>query len=105
MKFKEEVQTMLNLDLSKSVAMRQMQEMAQAEGWAEGWAEGRAEARLEVTRQLLIETLQERFSRVPKTVGTRLHRIQQPEVLKTLFRQALQCQNLKQFQEILVQVE
>jgi hypothetical protein len=88
---------MLNLDLSKSVAVRQMQEMARAEG--------RAEERLEVTRQLLIETLQERFSRVPKTVGTRLHRIQQPEVLKTLFRQALQCQSLKQFQEVLAQEE
>jgi flagellar biosynthesis/type III secretory pathway protein FliH len=128
---------MLNLDLNKSVAVRQVRQMAREKGRAEGLAkglaegrtegrtegraegraegrtegrtegraEGRAEGHLEEARQLILEALQERFRRVPKGISLEIHRLQQHDVLKTLFRQALRCPNLSSFKEVLMQVK
>ncbi len=106
----QEVRTMLNLDLSKSVAVRQMREMALAkgrtqgrtEGRAEGRAEGHAEGLLEEAQEMVLEALDERFGPVPKRLSDQLRQIQQREVLKTLHRQALRCQTLSQFKRELV---
>ncbi len=105
----EEVRTMLNLDLSKSVAVRQMRQMERAKGRAEGLREGRVEGRtegriegLENAQEMVLEALDERFGRVPKPLFNQLRQIQQHDVLKTLFRQALRCQTLSQFQKVLV---
>ncbi len=105
---------MLNLDLSKSVAVRQMREMALAkgrtqgrtEGRAEGRAEGHAEGLLEEAQEMVLEALDERFGPVPKRLSDQLRQIQQHEVLKILFRQTLRCQTLSQFkQELVTQVK
>jgi Protein of unknown function (DUF2887) len=96
----EEVRTMLNLDLSKSVAVRQMRQMARAKGRAEGLREGRAEG-LENAQEMVLEALDERFGPVPKPLFNQLRQIQQHDVLKKLFRQVLRCQTLTQFQKML----
>ncbi len=89
---------MLNLDLSKSVAVRQMREMA--------LAKGRAEGLLEDAQEMVLEALDERFGPVPKRLSDQLRQLQQREVLKTLHRQALRCQTLSQFkQELVTQVK
>ncbi len=93
----EEVRTMLNLDLSKSVAVRQMRQMERAKGRAEG----RAEGLIEEAQEMVLEALDERFGRVPKPLSNQLRQLQQHDVLKTLHRQALRCQTLSQFQKVL----
>jgi predicted transposase YdaD len=126
----QEVRTMLNLDLSKSVAVRQVRQMARAKGREEGLAKGRKEGRTEgraegraeglvegrseglvegraeglvvEAQEMVMEALDERFGQVPKRLSDQLRQIQQRDVLKMLLRQAVRCQNLSQFKKVLV---
>jgi predicted transposase YdaD len=101
----QEVKTMLHLDLSKSVAVQQMREMAinkgraegLAEGLAEGQAKGLAKGQVDSSQELILETLQERFGRLQKSLSSQIRQIQQYDLLKQLHRQALRCDTLTSF--------
>jgi predicted transposase YdaD len=93
----EEVVAMLNFDLMDSVAGRQVYEM----GYQKGEQKGHQAGMLEEAREMLLEALEVRFASVPKTVNKQIHTISQRERLKALFREAMQCQNLRHFKKIL----
>jgi predicted transposase YdaD len=93
----QEVKTMLRLDLSKSVAVRQMREMALTKGRAEGRAEGRTEGQVDSSQELILEILQERFGRLQQSLSSQIRQIQQYDLLKQLHRQALRCDTLTSF--------
>jgi len=93
----QEVCTMLNLDLSKSLAVQQlMQQIRQ---------ETRQETVLEDYQELLLEAIKERFGPAPKRLSNQIRRITQPEVLRQLFQQAMRCQDLESFKEKLPKVK
>ncbi|EDN67733.1 conserved hypothetical protein, secreted [Beggiatoa sp. PS] len=89
----EEVVAMLHFDLMDSVAGRQVYEM--------GYQKGEQKGQLEYAREMLIDTLEVRFTTVPKTVTQKINAISQRDRLKALFRQAMQCETLKHFKESL----
>jgi len=83
----QEVRTMFNLDLSKSLAVQQLMQQA------------RQETALAKDQEYLLETLDERFGQIPKRLSNQIRAIVQPNVLKQLHRQAIRCQDLDSFQE------
>jgi predicted transposase YdaD len=101
----QEVRTMLNLDLTKSLAVKQLQKMARDEGVAEGLAKGQAKGRLENAQETVLKALDKRFGTVPKPLSNQIRRIKQPPVLETLLWQVLRSQDLKTFKMALTQVK
>ncbi len=112
---------MLNLDLTKSLAVRQLQQMARdegiakglskglaegkAKGLAEGKAKGIAEGRLEEAQEMVLKAIDKRFGTVPKTLSNQICRIKQPSVLETLLWQVFGSQDLRTFKTALTQVK
>jgi hypothetical protein len=80
---------MFRLNLMETVAGQEIYE------------EGRQEGIVQTAREVLMETLNARFSKVPARLLKQLQAIDSPERLKALRRQALRCQNLTQFKEVL----
>jgi len=70
----------------------------------EGIKEGRDLERMENTRNMLLEALIERFSIVSAQVSEQIRALQNQDVLKGLFHQALRCQSLQEFEAVLKQV-
>lgn len=70
----------------------------------EGIKEGRALERVEATREMVVEALIERFNIVSAQISEQIRELQNLDVLKGLFHQALKCQSLQEFEAILKQV-
>ena len=66
--------------------------------------EGIKEGKVETTRDMLLEALIERFSIVSAQVSEQIRALQNQDVLKGLFHQALRCQSLQEFEAALKQV-
>ena len=79
-------------------------EIAKEEGIKEGIEKGRNLERMENTRNMLLEALIERFSIVSAQIAEQIRALQNQDVLKGLFHQALRCQNLQEFEAALKQV-
>ena len=79
-------------------------EIAREEGIKEGIEKGRDLERMENTRNMLLEALIERFSLVSAQVSEQIRALQNQDVLKGLFHQALRCQSLQEFEAALKQV-
>ena len=71
------------------------------EGIKEGLRQGITEGRIEEARELLIEALDVKFTPVPKQVAERIRRIDEVEKLRSLFRNAILCNSLDEFIELL----
>jgi predicted transposase YdaD len=99
----EEVVAMLHFDLMDSVAGRQVYDMGYQKGEEKGEQKGHQAGMLEDAREMLIEALEVRFARVPKTVTQKIKAISQRERLKALHRQAMLCETLKHFKESLAE--
>jgi len=70
----------------------------------EGVKEGRYLEKLETTREMLVETLIGRFNIISSAVSEQIRALQNPDVLKALFHQAIRCRNLQEFESVLKQV-
>lgn len=88
----EEVRAMLNFDMMDTVAGQQIYEKGHWDGL------------LEEARDMVTEALKERFEIVPSEMSALIFAIKQPPVLRNLFRQAMRCQDLESFKEILSKV-
>ena len=59
---------------------------------------------METAREMVLETLIERFSIVSARIAEQVSKIQNQEILKGLHRQAINCKNLHKFESVLKQV-
>jgi hypothetical protein len=70
----------------------------------EGKALGKKEGIIEDRREMLIDALTERFRAVSERVSERIRSLQNPDVLRGLFRQSLRCESLKEFETLMDEV-
>ncbi len=94
--------------LWEDIKMLDIFEIAKEEGIEEGKIlgiqEGKTLGVTEATREMILEALAGRFNIVSAFISEQVRRIQNPDVLKGLFRQAVICKNLQEFETILKQV-
>ncbi|MDM8537664.1 hypothetical protein QUF70_12980 [Desulfobacterales bacterium HSG17] len=90
--------------LWEDIKMLDIFEIAKEEGKTLGIQEGKCLGILENRREMLMETLIERFNLLTEKVSEQIRALQNPDVLKALFHQALRCQSLKEFEAVLKQV-
>jgi hypothetical protein len=100
----EEVRIMLDVDLMKSLAVRQVYKRGLQKGERKGERRGLLRG-IQDTQEMVLEALDERFGVVSSSLIDQIRALKRPEVLKSLLRQALRCQSLESFQEILTQVK
>jgi hypothetical protein len=70
----------------------------------EGKALGKKEGIIEERREMLIDALTERFRAVSERISERIRSLQNPDVLRGLFRQSLRCESLKEFETLMDEV-
>ena len=94
--------------LWEEIKMLDIFELAKEEGLQEGLQKGLREGKtmggLEAMRDMLVETLIERFNVVSGLISEQIRALQNQDVLKGLFHQALKCQSLQEFEAILKRV-
>ena len=105
----KEVYAMLNLNLEKTKAGKELVSMGveigekkgkkegKKEGEKKGKREGKKEGSLLKAREMLICTIEEKFGNVPESVLSAIKRISKEPFLNDLFRKALRCQTLDEF--------
>jgi hypothetical protein len=59
---------------------------------------------IETIRELVLDALIERFNVVSVRISEQIRALQNQDVLKGLFHQALKCQSLQEFEAVLQQV-
>ncbi|HLX63158.1 MAG TPA: hypothetical protein VKX17_17945 [Planctomycetota bacterium] len=71
------------------------------EGLKEGLKEGLNKGILQTNRANIVELLRARFGRVPLAMGKAVRSIDDPIVLKSIFRNAVKCESLDEFKRVL----
>ena len=69
------------------------------QGMQQGIEQGMQQGLLQALRGALIEVLEERFETVSQTLRNRLKEINDPDVLKSLHKKALQAGSLEEFND------
>ena len=72
--------------------------IAKEDGEAEGRKKGRKEGILEGVRDMIIETLNVRFSLITNEISNKIYQIGNRETLSSLLKQAILCHTLPEFQ-------
>jgi len=72
---------------------------AEEKGYERGITEGRKEGILETTKMMLIEALEEAIDVVPEYIEKKIKQISSQTALKGLFRQAMRCKDIKDFDQ------
>jgi len=105
----EAMEKELTDELTKEEEERKMpyvtswERIGRKEGKIEGKIEGRIEGKIEASQLMLIDAVRARFGRVPRDVSRTVKQIAEFSVLKSLLMQAVKCQNLESFRDILHQ--
>ena len=86
----EEVIAMLKFDLMDTVAGRQLYDMGQQKGRGE-----ELQKRLIDAQDMFLDALDARFGLVPHKMIDKIRTIDQVEMLKSLFKQAMRCPDLQ----------
>ncbi len=73
-------------------------------GIKEGKMLGIKEGGMEAAREMILETLIQRFSIVSAYISEQVRKIQNQDILKGLHRQAVICKDLHKFESVLKQV-
>jgi predicted transposase YdaD len=95
----KEVIAMLKFDLMDTVAGRQVFDMGLQKGIQEGLQEGLQKWSIGTNQELVIEALDERFNVVPIDISQQIRAIEQRDVLKSLFREAIRCPDIESFKK------
>jgi hypothetical protein len=75
-----------------------------SQGISEGISQGIAEGILQQRREDVLEVLEVRFGEVPTEMSQKINGIEDPEVLKTLHREAIAIESVEQFGGYLEQI-
>jgi len=92
----------------KALGVQEGKAMGVQEGKAMGVQEGKApgvqEGSIQTSREMLTDMLIEKFGAFSLPVTERISAIANPRILKILFRQALKCQNVQEFETAMQQM-
>ena len=88
----------------EEIRMFDIFEIAKEEGLKEGLKEGKTLGILEATREMVVEVLLDRFKIVSASLSASIRALQNVGVLKGLYRQAVTCQSLQEFEALVQQV-
>jgi hypothetical protein len=66
---------------------------------AEGKAEGEAKGKAELGREIILESLREKFGKVPKNIEKAINQMNDPIALKSLAVRTVNCKTLAEFAE------
>ncbi|MDM8536696.1 hypothetical protein QUF70_08085 [Desulfobacterales bacterium HSG17] len=99
-------------ELWEDIKMLDILELAQEKGEAIGIQKGEAIGIqkgktlgiLEERREIVMDILIERFNLVSSRISERIRSLQNPDILKAMFHNARKCNNLKEFEDLLEQV-
>jgi len=69
------------------------------EGMTKGYDKGRNEGALNTAKMMLIEILEETLGIVPEYIDKKIQQISSQATLKGLLRQAIKCNNIKDFDQ------
>jgi len=69
-----------------------------AEGVAIGEAKGRAEEKTATAREIILESLREKFGKVPKHIERTINQMNDPIALKSLAVRTANCKTLAEFE-------
>jgi len=70
-----------------------------AESEARGVAEGESRGEAKAGREIILESLREKFGRVPKNIERAINQMNDPIALKSLAVRTASCQTLDEFAE------
>ncbi len=90
---REEGET-IGLKKGKDLGLKKGKDLGLKEGKDLGLKEGKQE--------MVIEALIERFELVPARVSEQIRAVRNPDVLRVLFRKAIRCGNLEEFEELMM---
>ena len=88
--------------LWKDIRMLDIFEIAREEGETIGLKKGKDLGLKEGKQEMVIEALIERFELVPARVSEQIRAVRNPDVLRVLFRKAIRCGNLEEFEELMM---
>ncbi|MBC7359662.1 MAG: hypothetical protein H5U10_14110 [Desulfacinum sp.] len=87
--------------MMESYAYELIKKEGYEEGLRSGVQQGIQQGTLHALRELILETLDERFGEVPRDLRHDLRKLEDLHDLKLLFRRALRAESLREFQEAL----
>ena len=91
-------------DLWEEIKMLDIFDIAIEEGIQKGKTLGIKEGGMETAREMVLETLIQRFNIVSTYISEQVRKIQNQDILKGLHRQAVICKDLHKFESVLKQV-
>ncbi|MBF0452801.1 MAG: hypothetical protein HQK75_19010 [Candidatus Magnetomorum sp.] len=87
--------------LWEEIKMIKVFEFAEEKGYDRGRTEGKTEGALTTAKMMLIEVLEETIGVVPEYIEKKIQQITSQITLKGLHRQAIRCNNINDFDQIL----
>ncbi|MEZ4528784.1 MAG: hypothetical protein R2941_22965 [Desulfobacterales bacterium] len=96
----EEIKMLDILEIAREKGIREGREIGLREGKTQGVQEGKAQG----VQETLMTFLAERFESFPAYIMEQIRAIGNPDVLGILFRKAMKCQNIKEFESVMRQM-
>jgi len=104
----EEIKMLDIIEIAREKGIEEGKEIGLQEGMALGVQEGKAmgvqEGSIQTSREMLTDMLIEKFGAFSLPVTERISAIANPRILKILFKQALKCQNVQEFESAMQQM-
>ncbi len=86
------------------IAMEKGRDEGRDDGRKKGWDEGRDEGEVIGIQKMLMALLMEKFSPIPQHTAIQIKKIQDSDVLQSLFRFILKCEDLSELEAALNRV-
>ncbi|CAN2039585.1 DUF4351 domain-containing protein [Candidatus Magnetomoraceae bacterium gMMP-15] len=100
----EEVEMLDIIEVAHEVAYERGVEYGIHQGKDLGLKEGKDLGKLEYAREMVLEAIEESFGIVPVKIADKVRDISNRDTLKSLHRQAIRCENIEKFEEMLNRV-
>ncbi|CAN2046143.1 hypothetical protein GMMP1_240001 [Candidatus Magnetomoraceae bacterium gMMP-1] len=92
------------IEVAHEVAYERGVEYGIHQGKDLGLKEGKDLGKLEYAREMVLEAIEESFGIVPVKIADKVRDISNRDTLKSLHRQAIRCENIEKFEEMLNRV-
>ncbi|CAN2039586.1 hypothetical protein GMMP15_1340006 [Candidatus Magnetomoraceae bacterium gMMP-15] len=92
------------IGIGKDLGLKEGMDLGLKEGKNLGLKEGMDLGKLEYAREMVLEAIEESFGIVPVKIADKVRDISNRDTLKSLFKQAIRCENIEKFEEMLNRV-
>ncbi|MEZ4526313.1 MAG: hypothetical protein R2941_10370 [Desulfobacterales bacterium] len=100
----EEIKMLDILEIAREKGLKEGLKEGKAIGVQEGKAIGVQEGSLQTSQEMLTDMLIEKFGAFSLPITERILAIGNPRILKILFKQALKCKNIQEFETVMQQM-